>query len=102
MRVRGEIECVRESGINMTRVFVCERVCVREREKGKFHAIKITKYFYLSPLLTTSDRAHACVSTLSCPDTVRQHLLPKKSLEKSTCPFLSTGMSATFASSGYR
>lgn len=50
--------------------------------------------------LTTSDRAHACVSTLSCPDTVRQHLRPKKSFEKSTCPFLSTGMSATLASSG--
>ena len=41
MRVRGEIECVRESGINMTRVFVCERVCVCERER-KIHAIKMT------------------------------------------------------------
>ena len=75
------------------RVLICD---------SKLDMIQLTNFFYLSPLLTTSDRAHACVSTLSCPDTVRQHLLPKKSLEKSTCPFLSTGMSATLASSGYR
>ena len=51
-------------------------------------------------LLTTSESAHACVSTLSCPDTVRQQRRPKKSFEKSTWPALSTGMSATLASSG--
>ena len=51
-------------------------------------------------LLTTSERAHACVSTLSWPDTVKQQRRPKKSFEKSTWPALSTGMSATLASSG--